>query len=48
MDIIKEFKMRKNTQHIDITTLTNSVDELNKNIVKLIKLLEQEKKSKKR
>jgi len=48
MGIIKDFKMRNNTRHIDITTLNNSIDELNKNIVILIKLLEKDKKSKKR
>lgn len=49
--VIKEYlhskKMKENTKHIEITTLNNSIDELNKNIVKLIKLLE-DKKSKKR
>lgn len=48
MDIIKEIRMRNNTRHIEITTLNNSIDELNKNIIKLLKLLEKEKKSKKR
>ena len=47
MEIIRWLKVKRNTEHLEITTLNNSIDELNKNIVKLIKLLE-DKKSKKR
>ena len=46
MDIIKEYRMRKNTQHIDITTLTNVIEELNKNIVALTKAIKQVEKKK--
>ena len=46
MELIKYLKMRSNTRHIEITTLTNSIDELNKNIIKLIKILDKKSKNK--
>ena len=46
MDIIQKFRMKKNTRHLEITTLNNSIDELNTNmitIIKLIKTLEEDR-----
>ena len=39
MEIIQKIRMRKNTRHLEITTLTNSIDTLNKNMITLIKLI---------
>ncbi len=46
MEIIQKLRMKNNTRHLEITALNNSIEELNKNIIKLIKILDKKSKNK--
>lgn len=39
MEIIDRIRKKKNTRHLEITALNNSIDELNKNMVAMLKLI---------
>jgi len=39
MEIIEKIRRKKNTRHLEITALNNSIDELNNNMVAMLKLI---------